>query len=194
MRPPPSLTQSFLVTRLAQLAVSHPSLDINTTTGLRNVSLERHETDIALRFDRPEDGDVIAKFAVKLGFGFYASERWCKRIAKGEAPEFVGFDESNAHLPEAIWLAKRYPRARVAFRANIQLAQADAAKIGAGIALLPHFIGRKAKGLKLCTLEHSPPPRELRIITRWQGRRDLGTRTVVDFLGDLFSKGHELFE
>jgi DNA-binding transcriptional LysR family regulator len=191
---PPSLTQSFLVTRLAKLAVDYPSLDINTTTDLRNVSLERHETDIALRFGRPQDGDVIAKFAVKLGFGFYASEKWCKRIAKGEAPEFVGFDESNAHLPEATWLLQRFPRARVAFRANIQLAQADAAKMGAGIALLPHFVGRKTTGLESCTLEHSPPSRELWIITRRQDRRDLCTRTVVDFLSDLFSKEHALFE
>lgn len=191
---PPSLTQSFLVTRLAKLAVEHQSLDIDTTTDLRNVSLERHETDVALRFGRPKDGDVIAKFAVKLGFGFYASEKWCKRIAKREAPEFVGFDESNAHLPEATWLSQRFPRSRVAFRANIQLAQADAARMGAGIALLPHFVGRKATGLKLCTLEHSPPSRELWIITRRQDRRDLSIRTVVDFLLDIFSKEHALFE
>lgn len=191
---PPSLTQGFLVTRLAQLAMQHPSLDIDTTTDMRNVSLERHETDIALRFGRPDDGDVIAKFAIKLGFGFYAADKWRRRIARGEAPEFVGFDESNAHLPEALWLSQRYPRARVAFRANLQLAQADAARVGAGIALLPHFIGRNAAGLKLCALAHSPPSRELWIITRRQDRRDLATRTVVDFLSDIFSREQAFFE
>jgi molybdate transport repressor ModE-like protein len=191
---PPSLTQAFLVARLARLAVQHPALDIDTTTDLRNVSLERRETDIALRFGRPRDGHVVAKFAVRLGFGFYASEKWCKRVARGDAPAFVGFDESNGHLPEAAWLLQHYPRARVAFRANIQLAQADAAKIGAGIALLPHFIGRKTRGLKPCALEHDPPARELWIITRRQDGRISSTRMVVDFLLDIFTKERALFE
>jgi molybdate transport repressor ModE-like protein len=191
---PPSLTQSFLVTRLAKLALDYPSLDINTTTDLRNVSLERHETDIALRLGRPDDGDVIAKFAVTLGFGFYATEKWCKRIQKGEAPEFVGFDESNAHLPEALWLAQRFPRARIAFRANLQLAQADAAKVGAGIAMLPHFIGRRHSALRPCILEHVPPPRELWLITRRQDRADLSIRAVSDYLLQLFLDEQELFE
>ncbi|WP_394781456.1 LysR family transcriptional regulator [Undibacterium sp.] len=191
---PPSLTQSFLVTRLAQLAMDYPSLDINTTTDFRNVSLELHETDIALRFGRPEDGDVIAKFVMSIGFGFYATDEWCRRIKQGAAPEFVGFDESNAHLPEAVWLSQRFPRARISFRANLQLAQADAAKVGAGIAMLPHFIGRADSTLIPCPLEHNPPARELWLITRRQDRRDLSIRTVTEFITQVVTNERALFE
>lgn len=190
---PPSLTQSFLVKQLAQLVAQYPTLDIDTTTDLRNVSLERHETDIALRIGRPEDGDVIAKFAVQMGFGLYAAAAWRKRLAKGAAPEFVGFGEGNAHLPEALWLAQRYPRARLAFRANSQLAQATAASMGAGIALLPHFIGRMTRGLTLCDLPHTPPSRELWLITRRQDRQDLSVRTVLDCLSAAFTREQALF-
>jgi DNA-binding transcriptional LysR family regulator len=137
---PPSLTQSFLVAPLATLAVQHLSLDIDVASDFKLVSLERRETDIALRFGRPNDGDVIAKFLVTIGFGFYASAQWLERLRAGTAPTFVGFDEANASLPETLWLARHYSRARMAFRGNSQLAQAAAARAGAGIALLPHTL------------------------------------------------------
>jgi molybdate transport repressor ModE-like protein len=191
---PPSLTQSFLVAPLATLAAQHPSLDIEVASDFKIVSLERRETDVALRFGRPNDGDVIAKFLVTLGFGFYASVQWRERIEAGSALTFVGFDEANASLPEAAWLARNFPRARVAFRGNSQFAQATAARADAGIALLPHFIGRHDPALAHCLLKHAPPSRELWLLTRQEGRKDLPTRTVVDFLGQLFSDERERFE
>jgi molybdate transport repressor ModE-like protein len=191
---PPSLTQGFLVAQLARLALSHPALDIHAAGDFRNVSLERHETDIALRLGRPEDGDVIAKFVAPMGYGFYASPEWRARIDGGAAPAFVGFDESNAHLPESVWLAQHFTRARTAFRANSQLAQAVAARAGAGVALLPHFLGRSDGGLQPCALEHAPPARELWMIKRRQDRQNLPVRTVADFLAQAFADQRALFE
>lgn len=191
---PPSLTQGFLVGRLAQVVANYPSLDIDIAADFRNVSLELHETDIALRLGRPEDGDVIAKQAATLGYGFYASKAWCRRVEKGTQPDFVGFDEVNAYLPEAQWLAQRFPRARIAIRASNQLAQAAAAKAGAGIALLPHFVGRDFDSLHSCALAHVPPARELWLITRRQDRADLSIRMVVEFLLTSFTAERALFE
>jgi DNA-binding transcriptional LysR family regulator len=50
------MVQGFLVVRLARLAAQHPGLDIKVATDLHLVSLERREADIALRFERPQDG------------------------------------------------------------------------------------------------------------------------------------------
>jgi DNA-binding transcriptional LysR family regulator len=165
----------------------HSSLDIDVASDFRAVSLERRETDIALRSGRPNDGDVIAKFLVTLGFGSYASARWPEQIKAGMTPTFVGFDEANASLPEAVWLGQHCPRARMAFRGNSQLAQAAAARAGAGVALLPHFIGREDNVLVPCVLEHAPESHELWLLTRREGRKDLPTMTVADFLVQLFS-------
>jgi molybdate transport repressor ModE-like protein len=112
---PPTLGQRFLAAELAKLSVKHPGLDLDVSTDLRNVSLERRETDVALRLGRLQNGDVIAKLLATLGFGFYASAKWCGRINDGVQPVFVGFDEANSYLPEAAWLARHFPRARVSF-------------------------------------------------------------------------------
>lgn len=191
---PPALTQGFLLRRLAELPRRHPHLDIELATDLRKVSLERHEADIAVRMVRPTDGDIIAKRLVSVAYGFYGTAAVCRQIRAGAAPAFIGFDEANAHIPEAAWLAENHPRARVPFRANNHVAQATAARANVGLALLPHYLGRREKGLHPCELGRLPPDRDIWLVTRRQGRGDLAIRTVRDFLVTLFEQERELFE
>jgi molybdate transport repressor ModE-like protein len=189
----PALFQGFLLSRLAKLPAQYPGLDIDVATDLRHVSLERRETDVAIRLGRPHDGDLIARLLVTMGYGFYGTAAACQRIKKGVDPVFVGFDESNADIPEAVWLARQFPRARVAFRANNQVSQAIAAKADAGIALLPHYIGRTTPHLHPCALTPTPPPREAWLLTRRQGRKEQPIRTVVDYLTKIFADDQDLF-
>jgi DNA-binding transcriptional LysR family regulator len=191
---PPTLSQRFLVPRLAHLSTQHPGLDIDVATGFRAVSLERREADIAVRLGRPEDGDVIAKRVAPLGFGFYANAGYLDRVDRGMEAALIGFDEANVYLPEAAWLARHFPRMRVAFRATGQIAQAAAAKEGAGIALLPHFVVQKEDRLIPCHLSTAPPTRDIWLITRRQDRKDLPIRVVSDFLSKTFEQETKLFE
>jgi DNA-binding transcriptional LysR family regulator len=191
---PPSVSQGFLVERLAKLSVEYPGLDIDVATDVRAVSLDRRETDIALRYAKPQDGDVIARLLSIIGFGLYATTEYQARINAGEELAFVGFDELNAHLPEAVWLGRHFPRARVSFRTNNQLAQAAAARVHAGVAMLPHFVGSAFPTLRPLQLEHNPPARELWLITRKQDRKDTSIHTVAEYLMQIFVKERALFE
>ena len=161
---------------------------------MRAVSLDRHEADMALRLAKPRDGDVLAKPMVTIGFAFYAVPHWARQVAAGASPVFIGFDEANAHLPEAQWLARQFPRARLSLRADTQLSQAEAARSGCGIALLPHFVGRVVEGLVPCDLGAPPPSRTLWLVQR---RRDKGMpaiQLVADFLTNCFAQERMLFE
>jgi DNA-binding transcriptional LysR family regulator len=190
---PPSLSQHFLVSRLADLCGRHSGLDVELATDFRTVSLERHEADIALRFGRPQDGDVIARRLRAIRFGFYGDAAWRRRVEAGAEPVFVGFDEVNTHLPEARWLSKHFP-GRVSFRTDSQSTQAVAARAGAGIALLPHFVGKSKDGLVACNLEPEPPVRELWLIMRRQSRESLPIKTVADHITSAFANEPEFFE
>lgn len=191
---PPALSQGFLVARLARLALRHPGIDIDLATDLRAVSLERHVTDIAIRLGRPQDGDVLAKPLGRMAFGFYGVPQLCERVEGGAEPVFIGFDEANAYLPEGAWLARQFPRARIVFRANNQVAQAIAAGAGAGLALLPHYVGRTTPGLRLCALAPVAPSREIWLLTRPSSRKDLAVRAVVEHLVEAFEEARALFE
>jgi molybdate transport repressor ModE-like protein len=191
---PPALSQGFLIGRLAEIPTQYPGLDIDLVTELRLVSLERYEADVAVRLGRPRDSGLIARPLVTMGYGFYGTPSVCRRVEDGAKPVFVGFDEANAYVPEAIWLARHFPGARVSLRANNQFAHATAAKTDAGLALLPHYIGRTEPRLRLCRLEPIPPLRELWLLTRRQDRRDSPIRTVVEYLRRIFTKDRALFE
>jgi len=190
----PGMAQGFLVGRIAKLASLYAGLDIEIATDVRTVSLERREADIALRFGRPKDGDLIARHAVTFGYGFYGSAEWRRRIKRGAALVMIGFDEASAHIADAQWLARQFPRARVALRTDNQFAQAAAAEAGAGIALLPHFIGRANHALAPCLPDHAPPSRELWLVTRRQDNKEISIRTVIEFLMQIFADERRLFE
>lgn len=188
----PGLTQGFLAARLPRLTQAHPGLDIELATEVRSVSLDRHEADLALRIGSPRDGAVLARPLVTMGFAWYASQQWATYLANGGTPAFVGFDEANAHLPEARWLTRHAPQGRLALRTSNQFAQATAVVAGAGVALLPHFIGRPL-GLVVCTPAPVPTPRDLYLVLRRESLQHLPTRTVIDFLEGLFANEQALF-
>jgi DNA-binding transcriptional LysR family regulator len=190
----PGMAQGFLVSRIAKLASLYSGLDIEIATDVRAVSLERREADIALRFGRPKDGDLIARHAVTFGYGLYGSAEWRRRIKRGAALVVIGFDEASAHIADAQWLTRQFPRARVALRTDNQFAQAAAAEAGAGIALLPHFIGRANNALAPCLPDHVPPSRELWLVTRRQDSKEISIRTVLEFLMQIFADERRLFE
>ncbi|WP_029002345.1 LysR family transcriptional regulator [Azorhizobium doebereinerae] len=190
----PSIAEGFLLPRLAGFQAVHPGLDIDLIADRRAISLQRREADIALRLARPLEGELVARRLVGLGFGFYATPDWPERIAAGEAPRFIAFDEGGSHLPEALWLTRRFPGARQLFRANSQVAQAMAARAGGGLALLPHFIGACDPELVPVTLAETPPGRELWLLMRPGEGEEPGLRMVVDFLAGLFRAERALFE
>jgi DNA-binding transcriptional LysR family regulator len=189
---PPALAHAFLAAQLARVTSAHPGLDIDLATDLRSISLDRRKADIAVRIGKPNDGDLIAQTVGKLAFGFYGTNARCDEVEKGMPPVFVSFDEQNSDMPEGVWLAQQFPRARIAFRAENQVLQAAAARAGAGIALLPHYIGRQVQGLRPCALTPLPPAREVFLLIRGQDRHARPVRTVMRHLVDAFKENRAL--
>jgi DNA-binding transcriptional LysR family regulator len=189
----PGLSGGFLVSRLPALAMRYPSLDIDLAPALRSVSLERHEADIAIRFDKPKDGDIIARPLTTVGYGFYGTKEACDAVQAGGDPVFIGFNEADAHISAASWLSQHFPRARVAFRAKDQFLQSIAARTGAGLALLPHYIGRADRLLGVCDLGSVPPSLEVFLLTRRRDRSAAAIRVIADELIELFRREHQLF-
>ena len=189
----PGLSAAFLVSRLPTLATRYPRLDIDLAPALRSISLERHEADIAIRFDKPKDGEVIARPLTTVGYGFYATEEACASVEAGGEPVFIGFNEADAYLSSATWLSEHFPRARVAFRAKDQFLQSVAARTGAGLALIPHFIGRADPLLRHCQLGTAPPNTEVFLLTRSRDRKNASIRVVVDEVEGMFEQERDLF-
>jgi molybdate transport repressor ModE-like protein len=189
----PGLASGFLTSRLPALAMRYPRLDIDLAPALRSISLERHEADIAVRFDKPEDGDVIVRPLTTVGYGFYGTEEACRAAEAGGNLVLIGFNEADAHLSATTWMTRHFPRARVAFRAKDQFLQSIAARSGAGLALIPHYIGRMDPSLRICDLGAAPSSKDVFLLTRSRDRNNSSIRVVADEMVDMFEQARELF-
>ncbi len=189
----PSLTEAFLIPHLAALQQRHPALDLELLADRRSISLARHEADLALRLGRSADAELIARRVASIRYGFYGTPAWRERLERGAPPVFVGFDEAGGPIPEADWLARRFPGLRLAFRTNSQMAQARAARAGCGLTLLPRFLVESDPVLVPVSLPELPPVRDLWLLTRPDVRRIPQLRVVADFLVDLFRRERSLF-
>lgn len=189
----PAMSNGFLALRLATVASRYPRLNIDLAANHRSISLERHQADIAVRFGRPTDGDVVARPLTTVGYGFYGTDVACRSVEAGSDPVFIGFDEADAYLPEAAWMTRHFPRARLAFRAHDQFAQSIAARSGAGLVLLPHYIGRSDPSLRITDLCPVPPSKEVFLLTRSRDKKDPSIRAVADEVADMFEQARVLF-
>lgn len=189
----PGLSSGFLIARLPSLTVRFPGLSIDLAPALRSVSLERHEADIAIRVDKPKDGDVIARPLTTIGYGFYGTEDACRAAEAGGDRVFIGFNEADAYLTQAAWMTKHFPRARVAFRAKDQFLQSVAARSGIGLALIPHYIGRADPALRICDLGALPSSRDVYLLTRSRDRKNASVQLVAEAVADMFDQARDMF-
>ena len=180
------LADGFIAERLGGLVSRYPELDLDIVAEARNLSLARHEADLALRLGRPAKGELITRRLATLDYGFYASPAYRDRYEAGEAPNFIGFDQDSEFVPEAAWAKRALAGRRVALRSNSQAVQAAAARGGCGVALLPSLLAGNSQGLVPLDLGQQPPPRELWLLMRPDVARVPRVRAVADYLIEMF--------
>lgn len=190
----PSLAESFLIPRLRPLHEQHPLLELEISSQRDLVSLNRHQSDIALRLGKPEQPGLVGRRVASLAYRFYATSQWRERIERGAAPGFIGFDEAGAAFPEQLWLEKTFENASFTLRCNNQTGQVAAARAGFGIALLPRFLAHGDPALVEVSLREAPPRRELWLLSRRDVRTTQRIRVVVDFLLALIDRERALLE
>ena len=154
----------------------------------RVISLSRREADIAVRFGRPKDSDLLARRLSSVAFSFYASRGYAKTLGKNPSPAMIGFDDESDFIADAAWLNREFPQARFVIRTNSQATQAAAARAGLGVAQLPLHVGGDDPRLVPVKLPKNPPDREIWMLLRKDVARLPRVRAVADYLAAMFRK------
>lgn len=180
-----ALGTMFLAPRLPTLLTQWPNLDIEFTMSHQTVSLARRDADLAIRFSKPQDGELIARSLGKISY-FLCGSPACVQSWRADATSaaFIGYDDGVPEIPETLWLADHAGQNPVRFRSTSLVAQCMAARAGVGMALLPQYL--LAPDLQLA----DPAPQLEREI--WAVyHRDLKTlprlRAVLEWLERSFS-------
>jgi DNA-binding transcriptional LysR family regulator len=173
----------YLAPRLALFGREHPGLTIELAMGGEILDLARREADLAVRFFRSKSEDLVVRRIGEVAHGLYASRAYLAKrpFKRSELRQHPILTAMPASVIEAKWVEKLTQGARPAFTTNMTSALVEAARAGAGIAVLPRYLGDVEP-----TLQHLPMPDEPREGMWLTVHRDLKStrrvRVVLDFL------------
>ncbi|HEX8232385.1 MAG TPA: LysR family transcriptional regulator [Caulobacteraceae bacterium] len=136
----------FLAPRLGAFADAHPQLKVELVAIAGLFSLSKREADIAIHLSAPREGRLVARKLTEYRLGLYASPAYLasapplERRADLPAHRFIGYIEDLLQSPELDYLRQGEIPIDAQIKSSNLIAQLGAARAGAGLCVLPHFI------------------------------------------------------
>jgi DNA-binding transcriptional LysR family regulator len=182
---PESFGIGWLAPRLAHFSERHKGLRVDLEPSGAVLNLNRREAEIALRTFRSKDQALAVRRACDVGYGLYASRAFLARTPIRRPDDLAGRPLLTGPTDdkETRWLAKLSKGTAPTFTCVVAVALVGAAKAGAGVAVLPRYLGDAEP-----ELTYLPMPDEPHESLWLTVHRDLRTtprvRAVLDFLVD----------
>lgn len=137
---------------LVEFTRQYPDIDLNVMVSYDSLDLSRREADVALRImgrDSSPPEDLVGRKLVTIKNCYYASDAYLVENDPGCAnstARWIGWDDIE-RFPA--WVkASPFPNIPVYGRLNDVMLQAEAARRGLGLTVLPCFFGDNVKGLQ----------------------------------------------
>jgi len=143
-----------LAPQLARFAREHPGLGIDLLALPRLVQLSRREADIVISLERPARGAVLVVKLTDYVLQLYGADHYLTGHAPIHAAEdlrghsFISYVDDLLFTKELQILDELHRPAHFALRSTSILAQYEAARAGAGLAVLPAFVAAQDPCLK----------------------------------------------
>lgn len=143
----------FVSRHLGELADAHPDLAVDLVASSGFLSPSRRETDVAVLLARPRQGPLITRKLADYGLRLYASRDYLASAPPLAVPADLGQHRLIGYVPDILYAPElRYldeipgaPEPRL--RSSSINAQFRMATSGAGVAVLPCFIGDASAAL-----------------------------------------------
>jgi DNA-binding transcriptional LysR family regulator len=185
----------YLAPRLASFGRAHPGLTVELVTGGVVLDLARREADIAVRLFRSQHESLVVRRSGELAHALYASEAYLAGRPLTEASALrehpILTTTPGPGVLEAAWVERLTAGARPTFVTTLTIGLLEAARAGAGIAVLPRYLGDREP-----TLRRLPMPDEPREAIWITVHRDLTqtprVRVVLDFLRECLKRDRGL--
>ncbi|SFB16892.1 transcriptional regulator, LysR family [Collimonas sp. OK607] len=184
---PPALAAAMLARPLVALRKQHPDLDISILGETRQVSLERREADIAIRLNRPTDGDFIIVKLTELTYHLYANRAYLDQTPP-EDWAYIGYIESMDAASQQAALIRHMAGESLSFRTTTLDIQIALASEGGGVAMLPTFMMEDDSTLVPAIPDQQPVMRDAWLVWHADLKSSAAIRAVVKSIQDAFGK------
>jgi len=145
-------TSAFLARHMADLASDEDELAIEILTGAAPADLLRREANLGLRNHRPETPGLAGQLLVRVEFAIYGEAGYVRSSPEAAderrfaACRWIAFSPPGPKVPSAVWLDQQIHR-DAWLKCSTAQAVLEAALAGAGLCVLPCFIGDGAAKL-----------------------------------------------
>lgn len=177
----------YLAPRLAQLGRLHPGLTIELLPSGDVLDLARREADIAVRAFRSKIDGLVVRRAGTIGYGLYAAEAYLAgRAVRGAEALREHPILTTALTPGALdaeWVQRLTGGVRPAMVSELSIALLEGALAGAGIAVLPRYVGDAHARLRYLPMPDEPKE-PVWILVHRDVRDAPRVRVVLDFLAE----------
>jgi DNA-binding transcriptional LysR family regulator len=183
----------YLMRQLAELQGRHPKLVVEVLSSNASVDLTHREADFAIRFVETTQPDLVCKRLCDAGWSLYASENYIARLGTPGSPadlaghDIVGFDETMARSPGAVWLNERGTGGHVVVRCNSLVGALNAGVAGMGVAVLPCFLAAAEPRLRRLT-DTIVAARPIWIVFHPDVARIKRVRALIDFVSAIVER------
>ncbi|NBB83226.1 MAG: LysR family transcriptional regulator, partial [Alphaproteobacteria bacterium] len=159
-------------------------LELVTDDARRDIA--RREVDIGIRNRRPEEPWLAGRRLGAVAFAAYGRAGDAPVAADTPAAAltdrpWIGRTEREASTPSAAWI-DRHHAARVVLRSNAPRILLDLVEAGAGVTVLPTFVGDGAPGLVRLGAPIDELVHDQWLVAHHEGRHDPPVRAAIDRL------------
>jgi DNA-binding transcriptional LysR family regulator len=184
---------------LVDFRKAYPEIVLDVVVSNTMLNLSRRDADVAVRASYLPPETLSGRCVSKIAWAVYgpASQRIKSFHPRRDAPKYnwVGFADHIAVAKATKWLKNHVDGVdRLVYKVNTMLGLAEAVAGGAGLALLPCFVGRSVLGLVRLT----PPLPELEgdlwLVTHPDLNTTARVRAFVDFCATEIAKRHGIME
>jgi len=135
---PDLIASELIAPALPGFLSERPGLRVELISGDAIVDLTRRHADVALRFVRPDSGDLIVRRVATFRFGVFGSKAYVAehRDKSPEELDWLDWDTTQAYLPDAVWLRSVLPGVEPVLRTTSLAVRLRATRGGLGVAVL----------------------------------------------------------
>jgi len=182
------MSATILPTMLNKLRKKEPGISVDLISSDESSDIRRREADIAIRFYRPNQPDLIAKKLFEDRYRLYAANNYLKTVGMPDSInalnqlEFVGYSREKALLEilNSGGLALEPSNFKVVVQGS--LTNWELVKQGLGVGVMSTHIGDHEPLVRPLTVQPELPSADLWLVTHRELRTSIRVQTVFDFL------------
>lgn len=184
-----SWTSMFVAGHIGEVWTVEDRFGLEFVTAMQKVDIGRRNADLGIRNQRPTEQWLAGRLIGKVAYAIYSGRELINGIKAGY---FVGIAGGGGQTHSARWIEARYGD-RIAVRGNDAISVRELVANGAGLSVLPCFVGDSDARL----VRVAPPIAELEtdqwLVSHHEARHEPVVHTVAERIAALMRQNAALF-